>query len=996
MTRTQPGIALVACFIFSGLVGTDRVSADESSVVFYHSFEGKAEAEIAIAPEVEVIDGPVAFDAGKRGKAMVAGDGKAYLVFDASNIPAREGTLELWLKPLNWDAMSTDTFHVFVETDKDDDGHWFLVYKYYHAQNAGFIWENGGSIFQRKITGWRDWVHFAVTWSPTGCRMYFNGKPSAVSLPKDPPTQYVGRMMVGDRPWQFARDEQTLFDELYIYSRALEPEEIAWALANVETRPAGKDVPPGLVPTKVYAKILPSSGKIIAQVRRRPDRDTAKDVTGTVELIGPTPIPAVPLDAEDETAQATLSFTKLDTGDYTLRVEFKDASGKVVDEAEDKFFCPANEWLGNTIGITDTAPAPWTTVEASPTRFSCWGRTYDLGRSGLPKRIASAGASVLSRPVQLHATANGRAVKWTYDGPTLVSQSDVDAEYEGEWTSSVGTVRWKAVGEYDGMFKYTFTLTPSPDASLDSLELRFPLRPECATLINALTADASHIGATPTGKGVVVKSPGARQWWLGDEDRGLLAFCDSDQAWDRIDREDGFRIERKKSSVDVVWSFIDGKTTLTTPWTFTFGLTATPVRDTRGLRGRPSRVLPMNKWVMPRPRNYTPVGVEDLLANEGMRDEAPGRFLVVWGGGEWRTYDQDWGRPQAYREGMDKLAAKGLSVMTYMMPREIPESVPEWRFWSEEWALGKKGAWTEDIWDSTTCVASWVDFTVAFRMGLIRKYGYGGFYTDNSMVCPGRNLHAGVGYVRDGRIRPAYNYFGLREVFKRLYTALKQYGAEQGKPTMIMSHMSNELPVSFLGFMDNRLDGEQYMGPVRKERKRYHDLIALEKWRALGLSANMGSMSVFLPEFHKEDLADETKTRELLGLLMLHDMIGVWFSVDNQARTDAVYAMWRVQDAFGVEDAELIPYWKNARIIGGQTDTIKASAYRKSEGGALVVVCNLSGEQRTTNLRVAWDKLKSNGTLSVVDAESGESLDVAGGRLKLDIAPRGCAIVWCK
>ena len=42
----------------------------------------------------------------------------------------------------------------------------------------------------------------------------------------------------------------------------------------------------------------------------------------------------------------------------------------------------------------------------------------------------------------------------------------------------------------------------------------------------------------------------------------------------------------------------------------------------------------------------------------------------------------------------------------------------------------------------------------------------------------------------------------------------------------------------------------------------YYGLVPLEKWRALNLSANTGSMSVFLPEFHKDDLADETKTRE--------------------------------------------------------------------------------------------------------------------------------------
>ncbi|MFH0963713.1 MAG: glycoside hydrolase domain-containing protein [Planctomycetota bacterium] len=970
--------------------------AERSSVVFYHAFEGKAEAQVAVSPKVEVVAGPATFAEGKRGQAMIAGDGKAHLIFDASNIPAREGTLEFWFKPVNWDGLQTDTFHVFVETDRDEKGNWFLVYKYYAAQNAGFIWENGGSIFQRQITGWRGWVHFAVTWSPEGCRMYFNGKPSAVTLPKNPPSKYVGKMMVGDRPWQFARDEHTLIDELYIYDRALEPEEITWAMENVETRTAGEDVPAGLVPTKVHAKILPSSGKIVAQVRHRLSEEKLTGVTGLAELLGPTPIAAASLTVKEKTAEAALPFTKLDTGDYTLRVQLRDASGKVIDEAIDTFSCPTNEWLGNTIGMSDTPPPPWTPVEASGETFACWGRRYELGKSGLPRAIASAGAPLLARAVQLRMTAKGQAAKWDYEAPELVEQSDVAAKYRGRWEGPLGTLRWEALGEYDGMLKYTLALAPAPGASVDHLELRFPLFQESATLHQCQLSSGTVVGATPGGEGTVVKAAGARYWWLGDEERGLLAFCESDEAWDRIDRPDGFRIERSGDTVEAVWSFIGGKTALEKPWSFTFGMTATPVKDTKGLRGRPSRVLPMNRWVMPRPRNYTAVGLEDVMANEGIREGDWGRFLVLWDGGEWATYDPTYGRPEVYREGMDKLAAKGLSVITYMMPQEIPHSVPEWRYWSAEWTMDNKTGWTNEVWERASSVPSWADFIVWFRTKAIERYGFAGYYIDNGPAYGGTNLEVGVGYVRDGRLRPATPYFGQREVFKRLYTAVKQYGAREKKPTLIMTHVSSEWPVAYLGFMDNRVDGEQYVAPVRMERKSYHDLIPLDKWRALNLSANVGSMAVFLPELHKDDIVTGTKTRELMGLLMLHDTIGVWFSVDGQANAEAVYAMWRVQDEFGAEDAELLPYWKNGNVIAGQTDAIKASAYRKPGGGALIVVVNLSNTPQTADLRVAWKQLTGAGTPSAADAESGDPLAVTGGALKLAIAPRDYRLIRCK
>ena len=979
MKTAIPSIILILTVMYPGLAALP--GEDDSSVVFYLPFDNRTVAEIGAHPEATVHEGEPEYAPGQRGSAMVAGDGKSHLTFDAANIPAREGTLEFWFKPLNWNGLDTNTFHVFVETDPDQQKHFFLVYKYYNAQNAGFIWENGGSIFQRKIRGWEGWVHYAVTWSPTGCRMYFNGVPSAVTVPKDPPSKYVGRMIVGDRPWQFKRDEQTLIDELYIYNRAFEPEEITWAMENIATRPRGKDVPTGLVPTKVHAKILPLKRKIIAQVYHE-STVAMQHASATAQLLGPTPLAPVSLTDNE----ATLSFDKLQTGDYTLAVKFMDAGGKVVDHAADKFFCPDNSWLGNTIGINDVPPPPWTPIEVTDRTLKCWGRTYRLADSGLPEMIEATGSPLLAGPVELAGSW-----PWRYGEPKLMRESAVEVEYQGKWTSHIGELHWQAVAEYDGLFKYTFTLNPSPRAELDLLELRFPLRADAATIANCLTNTGSIMGQTPDG----YRSTGARQWWLGNEQRGLAAFRSSDEAWDRLDRDGGFRIERNGDTVTVVWSFIGSKMKLTKPWRFTFGMTATPVRHTIGRRGRPSRVMPMNRWLIPRPQVQRPEGLQDLMANQGIRDEIFSPHIVLWGGGEWRTYAPDWGRPETYRDGHAKLSTKGLSVMTYMMPCEVPESVPEWRYWSEQWSLGEHHGWTDEVWDRTTCVPSWVDYVVAFRMRMLRRYKFGGYYIDNSSARYGRNANAGFGYERDGRIIPTYNYFGLRKLYKRLYTAVNQYESEHGKPTMIMGHVSGELPLAFLGFLDNRLDGEQFLGPVRIEKKSYHDLISLEKWRATNLSANMGSMAVFLPEFAEEDCVTPDKTRSLLGLLMLHDMVGAYFTDGNQANTAAAVNMWRMQDRFSIENAVVQPYWSNTDVIAGQTDTLKVTAYRQPGGGALIVVANIDKQPVTTDLQIDWSRLRSKGKLKVTDAESDAPVTVQGNHLRLDIPGRNHRVIVC-
>ena len=124
----------------------------------------------------------------------MAGDSEAYLSFDAANLPPREGTLEFWIKPDGWDAVSTDTFHVWVETDpRDDAGNWFVFYKYYNDQTLRFIRETGEVLVERKCFNWGGWIHLAVTWSPTAQTIYWNGVPSGTSKPVNPPASFPGR-----------------------------------------------------------------------------------------------------------------------------------------------------------------------------------------------------------------------------------------------------------------------------------------------------------------------------------------------------------------------------------------------------------------------------------------------------------------------------------------------------------------------------------------------------------------------------------------------------------------------------------------------------------------------------------------------------------------------------------------------------------------------------------------------------------------------------------
>jgi hypothetical protein len=106
--------------------------------------------------------------------------------------------------------------------------------------------------------------------------------------------------------------------------------------------------------------------------------------------------------------------------------------------------------------------------------------------------------------------------------------------------------------------------------------------------------------------------------------------------------------------------------------------------------------------------------------------------------------------------------------------------------------------------------------------------------------------------------------------------------------------------------------------------------------------------------------------------------------------------LYAVQDEFGMGDVTFSGYWNNTDVIGGQDEAIKASAYRKPKGGALVVVYNTAREVRTAKLTVDWDQLKSDGPLEVFDAYTKESVEVNGNSLTLDVPRLNYRLLWVR
>lgn len=979
---------IVSVFILAALVAVAiGAQADRSGVLFYAGFDDTATAVAAGDGVARGDCGALQFRPGKRGQALLSGDVVGNVSYAVkTNLRCDRGSIEMWICPQDWNG-SDQMFHIFFEAKEPG---WLMIYKHLMPGKGLFLVGESAEkcdTIGQDISLWKpgEWHHLVASWDRHEARFYMDGKPSARMKEPRLPKDLSKRFVVGDSTWSTGRNVRTLVDELYIYDRPLAEKEVEWAYQQASNRPAGGDIPIEITPAfKTGVRPYPSQGKIVVDVEVSGRRVGAK-MTGIARFepsAGTLPSPVKMVNGQ--AGEAVIYFKDLPKADYQVLVTMKDANGVAVGTTSDLLRSPGSAvWRGNKIGISEIPPAPWipvkiagfknsTLVRGAIPSISVWGRTYMLGPLGLPVQITSAGEQLLAAPVALQMNARGKPIIWQAKEIVLLSKSDVQVCLKGYATSELGTLHWACTVEYDGMLRYDISLQPSANAVADRMELRVPMKPERSTL-NFMELGypmRTLRGATPSGQGVVYQANFAVEWWLGDEERGLAGFCESDEAWDRADRGDGFRLERTASSVDAVWAFSDNLRKLDKTWKFTFGFESTPVKDAVGWR----------KW--------------------RLTNGANANLDIQWNDNKLMPY---FGYPKAldvkkYKALVGAAHAKGLKVIPYSNLLGLGANSPEWSLYREEWKNGGLDTSSADVlsFENTafmgcTPTKDYIDFMVWANDEYVRSMDFDGIYNDWTWVWESGNQLAGCGYIRDGVVRPTHPIFATRELYKRTYTMLKDYGKEKDKEMHRMGHVSQFMLIPILGFCDSYLDGETYQGIVKDN---YLDCISLDQWRAEFMGRNWGVMPFFMPEFTGNSVSQPGPTEHLMGLALLHDFAiwpNHWFCNPDEANR-----IYRVLDEFGMVDAQLLPYWNNSDVVGGQTDLVKVSAYRKPEGGSLICIVNLTRQPQSVTLSVDWDRLKSAENLTVVDAFTKALVKVQGKSVTVDIAPLSFHLLWVK
>ena len=949
-------LLLISCLLLAGL------GLAQTAPVITISFDQDLNGLTAAGPLAGTADGKPVLVPGKVGQALKSGPTTGYVSFPAALLKREAGTVEMWVQPLDWLPRDRE-FHVFFETRGEGA---LYLYKYLDGNNLlmltcgavagpyfsaaqGLAWQPG------------EWHHIAGTWSHSGVRVFVDGKPQGpMPVQGQLPVKLAPTFIIGDHPWHIERTSSSLLDEVRIYDRALSPAHIAaHAQGNYDFA-----APLTAAQALLDYDLDPTKGEVLARFSTGGADVPDEQVRARFALVAKgQPLgnaPEVKLVGGEATATLPLEASKPAQFDVVAQVS---QQGQEAFEVRRALVVPdIAAWKGNKLGLEEKVLPPWTPVRVKGQTVSVWGREYEfgIGSQDLIRQISSGGQPLLASPV--HVTAPGGAVYTTPLAPLSWKSSETRATLVRQIVPP--GVHMTATTEYDGLV--WVELSGKLTLGENALTLDIPLRSEVAMYRHRYGSDwdtTKVTGLLPEGEGVIDHDKFIPFYWLGNNDRGLFWFCESDEMWPNGQSPDAVQVMREPGKVTLRLNILAKGQKLPDNWKFGFGLQATPVKpvpkDWRKWRFQPGRNANVSiMWPTPQPDSIKYFGYPEATD------------------------------PALHAARIGKLHEQGIKAVPYLCLSFLSAACPEWPFFRKTWAMGPVDASSSDVAQYGAGFAmvspagkDYSDFIVWKTAQFIKQYGIDGLYHDNTHPYGSASLDAGCGYQRDGKVYPTYPILGFRDLYRRMYAVLKQSPRE----TFSMAHMSGKITIPILAYEDSILDGEHFRSRVKDS---YMDMFGLDTFRAEYMGRQWGVMPYFLPEFDAEHRTLVEPTRGLMALLMLHDT-AIWPIWCNAAVANEALA---ALDEFGYVDADFIGYFDNPNPATTDMKDVYVSAYRKG-GRTLLIVGNVSREDRQGTVTLIAACFGGALPKQAQDWPAKTPLSLTAGKLSLSVPGLGYRLV---
>ena len=560
----------------------------------------------------------------------------------------------------------------------------------------------------------------------------------------------------------------------------------------------------------------------------------------------------------------------------------------------------------------------------------------------------------MAAPISLRLSTSEGEVALTGGEPTITvsrsgSQAQIAGLLQGVIQSAHISVAICSALEFDGLLTFEVSLNGDQEDRIQGISLEIPLRHEHAVLRHKWAPAFGGVsGALPDSEGVVDSTRFVPFYWLGDNERGLFWFCETNEMWPNSGAGDAIEVMKSVGKVTLRLNLKKKGQDLPPGWKFVFGLQPTPAKPLpagwRNWRLAPGRQANLEiMWPEPQP---------DSLKYYGYPEAA---------------------NPRLFTERVRKIQAGGKKAVPYVCLTYLSEASPEWPLFKGLWATGQDDAVSADVGAYKAPFAmvapsgqGWSDFIVWKTSKFLKDYHVGGLYHDNTQPYEMYAPAAGIGYLQNKQPHKACPILADRALSKRMYSVLKQHDPN----SFSIAHMSGKGTVPMLVFDDAILNGEQFEGKVKGD---YLDVLSLETLRAEFMGRQWGLVSFFLPELRPPYSQQVEPTRELMTLLMLHD-IPVWPIWCN---VEVVNIALAALDEFGYASAEFIPYFDSSPAAVPTTPNTYVSAYRNSNGRALLIIANLNSTSKDVEVTLNRERFKY-GASSITEWPRGHSIPLNG------------------
>lgn len=675
-------------------------------------------------------------------------------------------------------------------------------------------------------------------------------------------------------------------------------------------------------------------------------------------------------------------------------------------------------WEKNTLGKDKVVVPPFEPVKVEGQTVSVWGRRHLFDKTGFPKAIASQALELLDGPITLRGRVDGKEaelvpagtpriekvpgqmippsfaeyeyVKGACPEPKLLPTDGYQATVSADNKLGALDVRVGAVVEYEGWCKFTVTLQPAGTTRVDRLDLVIPVS-DSATIMkwyNETDRTWAGHGRIPAGEGVLFdstrmpKSFGVLNSlipivYLGQPDRGLWTFLESDQGWSVGDTNPLTSLVREKGRLSLRYHIVDTPTDLAQPRTFDIVFMASPAR--------------------PRPRNYRGIFWKNLFSHdaagfryygsgvngftlytdedyEGLRKfiyESQGRYTnkaaVARTGGTMTLY----GSLMSASAGMKEFATFGSSwIFTADLRKQYK---PEMQF------KGRKsngGTYTYETDEQLTPIGTptdqaYIDCNLWHMAQIARRCGINGTFYDNYKPFPPeryRNVTdlTGVSWRRpDGSIQPKSVIFRKHEWQKRAAIAFWL----MGRPPHFIGGNEPESSFESNWFVEGGNDVEGSSDFI-------HDGKDIDKYAAWVVRT--GGLGLAGPSIQEIVGADGVKRPNVRGIrvyvaycLLLDQPMRRkgWAYVNDTLVKDICEALEREVGFFA--DARHLPYWRDTAWLKAAPQGLLVGGFLREDGKkAVLVAINTSEAAIDGALTVDAAKLIGGKATRAYDMES--------------------------